>query len=250
MRRITVLFVALVAVSACLGSDFADSLDGPWQLTSGTVGGEEIPIIDSHPITITFEGDQVGGTASCNGYVGTFELEGSSIGFENLAMTEMACSPEETMKAEQMYAEALTLVDRVSVDGELTLTGPDVELVFTALAPVAETDLTNTVWVLDGLITGDTVTSVSGRSTVEFFTDGSVLGDTGCRPFSGQYVVNGAEVRLTEMAANGNECEPSLSEQDDHVISVLGDGFRVEIEGVRFTAWSVGDEGLSYRADS
>jgi len=250
MRKITVLAVVMIAVSACLGSDFADSVEGPWQLTSGTVDREEIPIIASHPITITFDGDRVSGTASCNGYGGTFDLDGSSIGIANLAMTEMACFPEETMEAEQMYAGALTLVDNVSVDGDLTLTGPGIELVFAALAPVPEAGLTNTVWVLDGLITGETVTSVSGRSTVEFFTDGSVLGDTGCRPFSGQYVVNGAEVLLTEMAADGNECEPGLSEQDNHVISVLGDGFRVEIEGDRFTAWSVGDEGLSYRADS
>ncbi|MFZ0014602.1 MAG: META domain-containing protein [Acidimicrobiia bacterium] len=250
MRRVIVLLVAMVAVSACLGSDFADSVEGPWQLTSGTVDGEEIPIIDSHPITITFDDDQVSGTASCNGYGGTFDLDGSSISLGNLAMTEMACFPEETMEAEQMYAGALIRVDNVSVDGDLTLTGPGVELVFSALAPVPEAALTNTVWVLDGLVTGDTVTSVSGRSTVEFFTDGSVLGDTGCRPFSGQYVVNGAEVLLTELAADGNECEPGLSDQDNHVISVLGDGFRVEIEGEMFTAWSVGEEGLVYRADS
>jgi len=248
MRRIAVLSIVVVAVSACLGSDFADSVEGTWQLTSGRVAEEEIPIIESHPITITLDEDQVSGTASCNGYGGSFALDGSSISFGDLAMTEMACFPEETMTAEQMYARALTLVDGVSVDGELTLTGPDVELVFTALAPVPEAELTNTVWVLDGLVSGDTVTSVSGRSTVEFFTDGSVLGDTGCRPFSGHYLVDSAEVRLTEMAADGNECEPALADQDNHVISVLGDGFRVEIQGDTFNAWSVGDEGLIFRA--
>jgi hypothetical protein len=43
------------------------------------------------------------------------------------------------------------------------------------------------------------------------------MGDTFCRQFSGKYVVNGSVFSLTEMAENGNECERSLSEQDDHV---------------------------------
>jgi heat shock protein HslJ len=166
-------------------------------------------------------------------------------------MTEMACSPPETMTAEAMYAEALTRVDTVAVDQGLTLSGDGVELVFEALEPVPDAALTNTVWVLDGLISGDAVSSVMGaRATVEFFTDGSMLGSTGCRHFSGQYTISGAEVVTTELAADGPECEPDLAEQDNHVFTVLGDGFRVEVDGDNMTLWSVGDEGLMYLAES
>lgn len=241
--------LALVSV-ACLGSDFEDSIEGSWKLTSGTIDGTEIPLIDSHPITINFERDMVNGTASCNSYGGGYQLSGSSITFEPLAMTEMACHPPETMEAESMYGEALTQVSTVVLDNGLTLRGPGVELVFEALEPVSDADLTNTVWVLDGLVSGDAVSSVLGeRATLEFFTDGSALGGTGCRTFAGQYTINGAEVLMTDLAADGHECEPDLADQDSHVLAVLGDGFRIEIEGNILRLWSQGDEGLVYIAD-
>lgn len=250
MRRIALLAPIALLTVACLGSDFADSIEGSWQMSSGSVDGEEIPLISSHPITITFEGDQVNGTASCNGYAGTFELSGSEIVFGNLAMTEMACFPEETMEAEALFAQGLTMVDTVQVDDELTLSGDDVEMTFERLEPVPEAELTNTVWVLDGLISNDAVSSVAGeRATLELFSDGSVLGGTGCRLLQGRYTVSGPEVVFTEFAAEG-ECDPALTDQDNHVVTVLGDGFRVEIDGQRMTLWSAGDLGLSYRADS
>lgn len=249
MRRLTSILVLAVLSTACLGSDLADGLGGSWQLTTGTVDGEEIPILSSHPITITFDGEEVGGRASCNSYGGTFELSGSTVTFGNMSYTEMACMPEETMRAEAMYLEALTLADTVVVDDDLTLAGPGVDLHFDYLTPIAETDLTNTVWVLDGLVTGDAVSSVSGeKATLELFTDGSVLGGTGCRLITGQYVIGGAEMVMTSMSAKG-ECDPDLASQDNHVLTVLGDGFRAEIEGNRLRLWSTGDEGLTYVAD-
>ncbi len=251
MKRISFLALVGLLTAACLGSDFSDSLQGSWELTSGTLRGEPIPIIASHPITVTFDGDQVGGTASCNSYGGTFELSGSSIHFGDLAMTEMACFPDETMTAESMYGEALTLVDTAEIDEGLTLSGDGVELTFEALEPVPDAELTGVVWVLDGLISGDSVASPvqDTRATIEFFTDGSVLGDTGCRPFSGHYVVTGAEVQMTDLMADGNQCEAPFAEQDDQFIAVIGDKFRVEIEGSRLTTRAQGDEGLSFIAE-
>ncbi|HEX6286142.1 MAG TPA: META domain-containing protein, partial [Acidimicrobiia bacterium] len=151
MKRIGFLALMTLLTVACLGSDFADSVEGSWQLSEGTLDGEPIPLIDSHPITITFQDDQVGGTASCNSYGGTYETDGSTISFSSLAMTEMACMPEETMVAEQMYGTALTMVDTVTLDESLVLSGPGVELTFDRLDPVPGAELTNTVWVLDGL---------------------------------------------------------------------------------------------------
>jgi len=136
MWRVALITALALISTACLGSDFADSVEGSWQMTSGTVDGEEIPIVETHPISITFEGDQVSGTASCNGYGGTFELDESSITFSDLAMTEMGCSPEEVMQAESMFATAIARVDRVSLEGQLTLSGAGVEMVFDALEPL------------------------------------------------------------------------------------------------------------------
>lgn len=252
MRKLAVIAVLAIAVPACLGSDFADSVEGAWEMTTGTVDGQPIPAPESHPITINFADDQVSGTASCNGYGGTFQINGSSISISNLAMTEMACSPEETMEAEAMFSDAITRVDTVSVDGTLTLSADGVEIVFERLEPVPESELTGTRWILDGLIQGDAVASpVAGSEAfIELSSDGSVTGDTGCRPFSGQYIIEGAEVLMPELAADGHECEPDFADQDNLFFSVVGDGFRVEIEGNRLTMSSRGAEGLSFVADS
>lgn len=250
MRSLALVSMLALLGVGCLGSDFADSIQGPWEMTSGSVDGETIPLVQSHPVTINFDDGDVTGTASCNGYGGTYELNGSSIDMGSLAMTEMACFPDETMTAEQMFAVAITRVDLVSLDSHLTLSGEGVELTFEAIEPVPTSDLTNTVWVLDSLIDGEAVSSVEGeRATLELFTDGSILGGTGCRLLTGHYEIEGAEVLFTEFSAKG-ECPSELTAQDGHVVTVLGDGFRAEIEGRRLTLWSVGDLGLVYTADA
>jgi heat shock protein HslJ len=251
MRRITLLSILSLAAVACLGNDFADSVEGPWQMTSGTVDGEAIPVLETHPITITFEEDQMSGTAACNGYGGTYELSGSTITFSGLAMTGMGCSPEESMQAEAMFTDAITRVDTVAVDGDLTLSGDGVAMTFEALEPVRDADLTNTVWVLESLVDGDSVSSVAGeRATLEFFTDGSTLGGTGCRTFTGRYVIVGAEVEMPELAAHGPDCPADLSDQDSQVFTVLGDGFRVSVDGRTLTVSDPEGVGLTYQAET
>lgn len=250
MRNLALITILAIAVPACLGSDFADGVEGAWQMTSGEIDGQPIEPPETHPITITFEEGQVSGTASCNGYGGTFQINGSSISISDLAMTEMACSPQETMEAEAMFSDAITRVDTVSVDGTLTLSADGIEMVFEKLEPVPEAELTGTRWILDGLIQGDTVASpVAGSGAyIELSSDGSVTGDTGCRPFSGQYIIEGAEVVMPELVADGHECEPDFADQDNLFFSVVGDGFRVEIDENRLTMSSRGAEGLTFVA--
>jgi len=243
------LVVIAVMVAACLGNDFADSLNGSWQLVSGEIEGKPVPIIDSHPITLIIGEDAVGGTAACNNYFYAGSLpvfEGQGFG-----VTEMACSPPETMEAETLYLQGLSVVDDVELGSpNLTLTGPGVTLEFEPLAPVPTADLLTTVWVLTGLIEGETVTSVSGeRATLELFTDGSFIGSTGCRDISGSYVISGPNVQFTNWGAHG-ECPSEFAQQDSRVISALEAGFRVEIEEDQMTTWVAGDEGLIYRADT
>ncbi len=228
-----------------------DPVDTPWELKSGTVDGEDLIPVDDHPITLTITGDTASGTAACNGYFGTVSISGTEISFSGLGATEMACSPEQVMVAEQRYLDALPRVRAFSsTEGLLTLTGEGVELVFDAIPPVPTSELTGTVWVLESLIDADSVSSVHGdRATLELYTDGSMLGSTGCRDLHGRFVVSGAEVTMPEMAAEG-DCPADLFEQDSQVVSVLGDGFRARVEGNLLTVTSAGGLGLVYRADS
>ena len=110
-------------------------------------------------------------------------------------------------------------------------------------------ELTGTVWVLESLVQGKSVSDVGGeRATLELFNDGSMLGSTGCRALTGRYTIAGVEVTMAELSTHG-ECPIELRGQDSAVVRVLDDGFRVEVDDEILTVTSTGSEGLAYRAE-
>jgi len=252
-RTLVAIGCALALMTACAepGEQGGDPTGVAWELIEGRVNGESLPVIDGYPITLSLTDEGFGGTAACNGYGGMYEIAGDQITFTELFRTEMACVEEGVMESEEMYLTGLLLVDTFSTsDDTLALTGEGVEVVFAALPPVPAAELTGTVWVLESLVEGDAVSSVAGdRATLELFTDGSMLGSTGCRNLHGSYVVSGAEVTMTEMSAEG-QCQPELETQDGHVVTVLGDGFRAMVDGDVLTLTALGNQGLVYRAET
>jgi heat shock protein HslJ len=246
------LFWALASctflISACGVTTPGSSIEGAWELEGGFIDGRPISIVDGYPITLTIEDGTLSGRAACNGYGGTYTLASGRLTLGDLAWTEMACMPTDVMTSEADYLAALIRVDTVEMGSSLSLTGDDAELVFAALDPVPVSDLVGTVWVLDSLIQGDAVSSVGGeRATLELFTDGSLIGSTGCRSLRGEYVVSGATVSFTTFGADG-ECPVDLKDQDSLVVTVLGDGFSVSIDGDTLTVTSMGNEGLIYKS--
>lgn len=244
------------------GSDPA----GAWELVDAEPA---IDVPSDARVTMTVERDgeswQVGGTAACNSYHGTVTTDGGSWQGAGYGATEMGCN-EPRMLAEQAYLGALTAADswtRPATD-ELVLTGTDVTLRFAELPEVATAELTATTWVLDGLVSGSgpnaSVSSpVAGadEATLRLEPGGSVAASTGCRTFSGDWHEQGDEVLLgtfgvrddsRNVAPDGTPtCDESVVDQEHHVLSVLGDGFRAEIDGQRLTLTSRDGLGLSYR---
>jgi heat shock protein HslJ len=103
----TLIGVIILVLAACggTGTTSADPLDGTaWELTAyGT--SEPIP---GTTITATFEEGQMRGSAGCNTYSGSYQVDGEFINVGQLAMTEMAClQPEGVMDQELMYLEFL-----------------------------------------------------------------------------------------------------------------------------------------------
>lgn len=255
MRKISIYtLVIAMGLAACgSGEPTGEPFDptGGWQLVSGTSNGTSITPLASHPVTIEFGDGVAGGRSACNSYGGNYTLQGTSLTIGEVAMTEMACEPQEVMQLESQYLAALLLVDALASDGaNLVLTGPDTELEFEPVLPTPTADVTGTVWVLDTLIDNDAASSVAGdRATLEIFTDGSFIAGTGCRGATGTYVATATGFDTPNMAMSG-ECPQELQAQDSHVVSVLGDGFTAEVEGQTMTLIDPGGLGLVYRADS
>jgi heat shock protein HslJ len=252
MPRLTLPVLLAVGLAACadptpIGGGI--DLGGTWQLVSGTSGGSEIPLVDGHRITLVVEGGEAGGVSACNHYFATLTLDGGTVSLTGIGGTEMACMPEEVMESEAAYLRALGLITTAARDGELlVLTGPETELRYVPLLPVPTADLVGTVWTLETLIEGETASSVMGEpATLELGEDGTLSGSTGCRDLTGRYEVTGDEVIVTEMTAIG-DCPDGLAAQDTLVVTVIGDGFTVEVEGDVLTISSRGGLGLGYRA--
>ena len=131
------MILILSACSLALGGAPA-SLDGEWQLQAGTNQGQPVPIVAGSRVTLTIDGAQVGGTAACNSYGGTLRVDGGSITIGQLIQTEMACLDGRLMASEAAYLAALSRVTSAARDGAtLRLTGPNVELRFALVPPVA-----------------------------------------------------------------------------------------------------------------
>ncbi len=226
------------------------SVDGTsWVLVAGGGPAGDVPLVEGYPVTVTFQAGQLGGTASCNGYGGSYRLDGNELVLGEVSSTAMACEPPESMTAESAYLAALGDVTAVDLVGdELVLSGPASELVFARQAEVPAAELVGQPWVLETLIEGETASSVAGDpATLLLDPDGTLTGSTGCRALSGDYTISGALVLFTTFAADG-DCPPELADQDNQVVTVLGDGFTVEIDGDQMTLTSQGSEGLVYRA--
>ena len=252
--RYSMMVLALLA-AGCGGGAASPSVgggdpQGSWVLVSGGTGAGEIPIVATHPITLTIDGSSVSGSAACNGYGGRLEATDAGVEFRELAWTAMACFPDEVMAAEAAFTQALPAVRAIRREGEqLVLEGVGVELRFDPLPAPPTADLVDTRWVLETIVDGDVATAPMGEpATLELRADGSFSGSTGCRPFDGQWSENGEQLLATSFAMGDVACPAELADQDSHVVTVIGDGFVPSIDGGRLTLTDPGGIGLVYRS--
>lgn len=107
-----------------------------WQLTSATVGGEDVVLVTDTPITLEFfTPENVGGSAGCNNFGAIYAIEGDTLTIGQLASTLMACETSEVMDQEAWFLEMLAQAERFAISaGDLILYTPDGMLQFTPVS--------------------------------------------------------------------------------------------------------------------
>ncbi|HTI30079.1 MAG TPA: META domain-containing protein [Methylomirabilota bacterium] len=244
--------IVMLLLSGCslLSGGGTASLDGEWLLQAGTNQGVAIPLVAGSTVTLQVAGTQAGGSAACNSYGGKLQVSGSTISIGELFQTEMACLDNRLMELESAYLAALPRVTTAARSGNgLLLTGPQVELRFTLVPPVANAKLVGTTWILDSLITGDAVSSTVGeRVTLQFSADFRLAASTGCRNVTGTYTISGEQGQVTLDPYDTIGCAAELGDQDAHILEVLSHSFGISVDGDRLTL-TAGDKGIGYRAD-
>jgi heat shock protein HslJ len=273
LRRCSLAMATALALTACGGSvgpggagDDATDPTGEWVLISGTAPTGEVLVRDDVDVTLSIDGDSWGGTAHCNSYGGTVQVDGTSIEPTEIAVTEMACADADLMDAEQRYFEAFTASRTIDVDVDtLTLTGAGSELRYGRAAPVEDTAFEGTTWVLDSLIEGtgpDGAVSTppvpstgEGDPVILTFDGNQVRGASFCNRFGGGYALDGdlgtgATLTFGELESSAADCPDGLQQAEDHLLAVVGPDRPIEVvvEGERLTL-TAGERGLSYRAE-
>jgi heat shock protein HslJ len=254
--RFTAALAAVLTLADCAQSAGgrapatpAVELLGEWELVDGSTGDAPVPVPTGARATIAFDDGEAGGTSFCNRYSGTFLLSGSSLSFDDFAVTEMACADPELMAAEAAYLRALGSVDTAAVEGEeVLLTGQRTALRYQRVPVAPVSDVVGTRWVLETLIEQDVASStVGGPAVLVLAADGTVEASTGCRTLRGTWDTEAGRIVVPSTALEGT-CSAELAAQDGHVLEALGSAFEVRVNGDLLTVTGKGRLGLLYRA--
>ena len=177
-----------------------------WHLISyRNADGDMTDVLADAPITMIFDGGNVSGSAGCNRYFTSYQVQGDAIGFGEIAMTRMLC-PEPVMEQEQAFSEALAAVTNYEIEDDklmlLDAHGDEV-LVFAAPEEVAggemEPSLVGPVWQWQGSqFPNDTEITVEDPTqyTIQFGDDGSVTVKADCKTAVGEFTADGDSLSI------------------------------------------------------
>ena len=160
--------------------------------------GELIGVLPNTEITMEFTIDGIGGSAGCNHYFASYEINGNSLIIGQIGSTLMACVPD-VMEQEAGYLAALESVASFRVaDDRLEMMNGDgaTVLAFSALEP---TPLVGTNWSLTGYNNGKggfASVLTGAEITAAFGDDGSLTGSAGCNNYSASYEVEGENLSV------------------------------------------------------
>ena len=140
LKLIPVCAVVALSLSlfACaeVAEDTVTIEDTTWVLESYGDQGNLQTVLEGTEITATFESaeGQVKGSASCNSYFGSYELNNSNLSIFQIGNTEMYCmEPEGVMEQETQYLRLLSAAESYEIiEGKLRIIAGSELVVFNA----------------------------------------------------------------------------------------------------------------------
>jgi heat shock protein HslJ len=255
MRILVVVALAGLLLSSCgtATGPAGPALEGRTFLSTGaTQDGAPRELVAGSRVQLSFVDGRVSAQAGCNSIGGAYSVVDGTLVAEQLAMTEMGCSPE-LMDQDTWLADLLTARPAVATDGDiLTLTTAATVLTLQD-REVADPDrpLVGTTWRVDSLVTGESVSTTPGgaEATITFAADGSVQVRPGCNRGQGTWTEGEGTVTVGPLALTRMACPGDRGELEQAVLAVLGAGeLEVDITADRLTL-TAGDRGLGLVAD-
>jgi heat shock protein HslJ len=189
--------------------------------------GEMASVLDQTTVDVKFIGTEMGGTAGCNRYFGTYSLGEANqltLGSE-MGSTQMACAPE-VMEQEQRYFALLSQVAAVTrIEDQLILEDADSASLLKFMATEPAT-LEDTEWQASGINNGKggVVSTATTSLSTAVFSEGQLSGTGGCNPFTATYETDGDQITIGPAAATRKFCnEPEgIMDQEQQYFEALG----------------------------
>lgn len=239
------LLAACSTAAAPSPSPSPASLDGHTYLSTGLQGETLVP---GTQIRLAFADGNLTAQAGCNTMGGTYAIDGPRITTTQMFMTEMGCE-EPRMGQDEWLARFLGEVTYTLEGDTLTLTnGPIQVTLLDEEVATPDLPLEGTHWILDGIVSGDAVSSVPAGVTASIrISGGNVEVEAGCNKGGGAVEVTPGSLtfgplRLTRMA-----CEAGPGSVESAVMAVLSGGVDYVIDADGLTL-NKSDAGLMFRA--
>ena len=221
--------------------------DTSWNLTS-LQGNEVLP---GTMVTAVFgQYNTLTGSAGCNEYSTSYQVDGSSISIGSVVTTKMSCpEPEGIMVQENAYLAILENLATYRIQGDqLDLSSVDGELVatFAASSPVP---LEGTPWRLYAYNDeqGAVLDPLPGTEITATFGEGSELaGSAGCNDYTATYTVDGDSLTIGPVRSTLMACaEPEgVLQQETAFLGLLESAASYEILASRLKLSNADGEGI------
>jgi heat shock protein HslJ len=231
---LTALCVLILILAACAsGSQSGGGLTGSfWALTE--LNGQ--PPVAGTGISAQFTADgNVGGSAGCNRYRGTYTASGNKITFAAPLATTMMMCEQAVMDQEAAYLKTLGEAKTFAVKGEqLTLTAGDGTVL--AVFQAQSQDLAGSSWQATAFNNGSqaVIGVLEGTTlTLDFDKEGNLSGNAGCNNFTGTYQLDGNQLTVGPLASTMMMCEDlqGVMEQEAQYLAALQSAGNYLIEG-------------------
>jgi heat shock protein HslJ len=246
LRLLILLGVVAVGATGCATAGPGAVLDGRTFISTRVEGRALVP---GTSIRLVFDQGGVGIQAGCNSMGGSYTIENDRLVVGQIVSTEMACDPP-LMEQDRWIAEMLTRGAAIALAGDtLTLEGSGIRITLLDRR-VAEPDvpLAGVRWVLDGIITGDSVSSIPAGVTAAIrFADGTFEVEAGCNQGGGSVEIEPATLTFRTLGLTKMACEGDRTRVEQAVVSVLTGRVAYRIEANTLTLRTE-REGLLFRA--
>ena len=199
-----------------------------WTLTSYRNDiGDWTPVLANAPVSLTFADGEVKGSAGCNRYFSTYQIDGQSLTLGDIASTMMICS-DDIASQEQDFLTDLSQVVAFQIK-EDTLNMYDAAVTpilrFNA-TPVSATagEIHQLIgptwrWVETDMASGETVMAPGADSyTIRFYKNGAVTAHTDCIDASGAFQTDQGALAISLDIPAENDCG-----EDSSALSFLTD---------------------------